>query len=149
MRRVRICIHDVGLNMKAMELVKKDVSDLLQRAERGEALSETDRREVLAYMLFSRGDCWPVAALAEFFRCSPEEIEDDLAEIRYQVSAEARDLDLQAELIVTMRQQIAALDKYIAENADRLRAQDYAMLLRERRELVQSTLAQIARLKGW
>ena len=127
----------------------QDVARLLQRAEAGEQLSESERRRALEFLLFSRGELWPTALLAEYFHADAETIARDLAEIRAQAEAEARRLDVQSELLVLMRQHVAAIDKYLAENADRLRPQDFTALLRERRELVQSVLAQIARLQGW
>lgn len=137
------------MSERVKALAAEDVKSLLARAEAGEALSDADRRKALAFLLFSRGELWPVALLAEFFHTDHTWIERDLLELRELASVDAARLDLQGEYLALLRQHAAALDRYIEENKDRLRPADFAALLKERRELVQGCLAQIARLKGW
>jgi len=137
------------MSERAKALALEDVKSLLARAEAGEQLSEAERRRALAFLLFSRGECWPSALFAEFFRTDALTIERDLLELRELAAADARSLDLAGELTALMRQHVAALDRYLEENRERLRPQDFALLLRERRELIQSTLDRLAHLRGW
>ncbi len=139
---------------KGEALVEADARTLLARAEAGERLSTHERRRALAHMLLSRGDLWPTALLAEFFGVDEAAIREDLRAIK-RILAEGATVaedptgEAAGELLLMLHTHLAVLDRYLTENADRLRTQEVVALLRERRELINSVVERLTRLQEW